>query len=177
MGESLEVEKKEAVEVESSGEMMISGISLTNWGLVIGKLIVLYIFLTGWFTALFYCGMEVRGTDYLRLPSKYFGDFDRNKGFESIYTISQHRDPILVENNRPTGCVTSVGFGGDNIQCDSDDNGLWNVFPWVSSNKIALGMNAQCFTSRAVDFVANEDMTTLVCSNYVADGTWTGFPG
>ena len=63
---------------------MILGISVLNWLRIVGKLLILYVFLGLYFTMLLVIGMEVRGTNYIRLPSKYFGDFVRNTQSQSL---------------------------------------------------------------------------------------------
>ena len=97
---SLEVEKAPSAGTASE-ETMIFNISLTNWGRIVGKLMILYVFLGCYFTMLLYTGFAVRSTDYLRLPSKYFGDFERNYAHASI---QEGKDPVVYKTNIPTGC-------------------------------------------------------------------------
>lgn len=171
---ALEVEGKKETPVESSsGETMVWGISLGNWGLIVGKLMILYVFLGLYFTALLYCGFEVRKQDYLRLPSKYFGNFERNFAYNSIIT-RHHKDPVIYKNNRPKGCEEIVNGGETAVECNSDDSKLWNVFPWVKSSLGLNTMNANCFTEPAYDFVSSVDMQNVYCSNYVLDTSVSG---
>ena len=161
---SLEIEKKETP-VEST-ETMIFNISLTNWGRIFGKLFILYCFLAGYFTMLLYVGLETRGTSYLRLPSAYFGDFERNFAYPSIQTV-QHRDPVIYEVNRPTGCSVSTDFAGL-LECNSDDNNLWNPYPWVKETNGLGSFPATCFSEPSKDFISSTNMLTLYCSNYLS---------
>ena len=172
---SLEVEKAPSAGTASE-ETMIFNISLTNWGRIVGKLMILYVFLGCYFTMLLYTGFAVRSTDYLRLPSKYFGDFERNYAHASI---QEGKDPVIYKTNIPTGCSAT----GETItfpdrttaklyECDSDKNNLWNVYPWTNSTKGAGKLNSDCFASTTeayTDYVIPASGVRIpVCSNFIS---------
>ena len=169
---SLEIEKT-PVESKESGEIMIFNISLTNWGRIVGKLMILYVGLGLYFTMLLYLGFKVRKQDYLRLPSAYFGDFERNFAYPSVYT-SHHVDPKVYKANRPTGCSTvelTLNSGPTLLtQCDSGKNGMWNVFPWVNETEGLGSMPAPCFSGDEdgdYSYLATQNMLELYCSNFI----------
>ena len=162
--------EKEKTEVKSNAgflEKTLWGISYRNWSRIVGKLIVLYVFLGLYFTALLHIGFEVRGTKYMSLPSKYFGKFDKSASHPMIDLHGK-----TFEVNRPEGC--EVDFSGM-IICDGAKNPVWNPYPWWT---ISGGLNkyAKCFEDDMVTSIHHaykDGMSTQVCGSSLPNSEFT----
>ncbi|KAK3241546.1 hypothetical protein CYMTET_48702 [Cymbomonas tetramitiformis] len=63
---------------------LILGLSKENWGIILGLFAVFYISLAMIYWSVLEIGVTIRGSDYLSLPSNYYGDYSRDfyyKGF------------------------------------------------------------------------------------------------
>ena len=144
---------------------MILGISVLNWLRIVGNLLILYVFLGLYFTMLLVIGMEVRGTNYIRLPSKYFGDFVRNTQSQSLIEGGDS-----YKQSIPKGCdKTSDGLSMD---CDRQDTTLWNQYPWVIDTQALGTQDASCFadtdiTHKFLSIDTDNMLDTQFCGNFL----------
>ena len=179
MVDTLEIEKTIAAQEGGADkqETMIFNISLANWGKIISRLLILYVFLGAYFAMLFYIGLGVRKQDYIRIPSLYFGDFERDYRYPSI-----SEDGNIYKVNIPKGCKReylewtspSQTVSLETTMCEASKNSIWNVFPWTNTTKGLGTMNSCTFTTNS--YVAFTDYpgdgqiwgeTPVQCGNYI----------
>mmetsp|Transcript_23992 Transcript_23992/g.40241 ORF Transcript_23992/g.40241 Transcript_23992/m.40241 type:complete len:143 (-) Transcript_23992:506-934(-) len=86
---------------DAQGVPLYGGISLRNWGIIVGGLLFLYLCLGLFYASLLTIAVECRGEEYIKMPKEFFGDFSREEyymGYGSPIEGNQEVYPWLLEN-------------------------------------------------------------------------------
>eukprot|EP00238_Polyblepharides_amylifera_P013347 CAMPEP_0196580424 /NCGR_PEP_ID=MMETSP1081-20130531/28620_1 /TAXON_ID=36882 /ORGANISM="Pyramimonas amylifera, Strain CCMP720" /LENGTH=391 /DNA_ID=CAMNT_0041900285 /DNA_START=28 /DNA_END=1203 /DNA_ORIENTATION=+ len=75
-------------------EPLYLGISLRNWGIIFALLLLLYLCVALFYAALLTIAVEARDTEFLKLPSEYFGDFDRENYYTGFGNVIDEKVPL-----------------------------------------------------------------------------------
>mmetsp|Transcript_20984 Transcript_20984/g.40109 ORF Transcript_20984/g.40109 Transcript_20984/m.40109 type:complete len:138 (+) Transcript_20984:74-487(+) len=75
-------------------ETMYMGISMRNWGILLSCLLTLYVSLGCYFGALMSIAVECRGAEYMKLPTTFFGSFDRDNYYEGYGAAVDDEVPL-----------------------------------------------------------------------------------
>ena len=86
-----------------------------QWGIIVGLLLFLYFCLGLMFYALMEIALDTRNNDYMTLPDKYYGDFEKEKQPGSVAGQGGW--------SRPKGCDYKTN--------ECKDNTLYSVYPWT----------------------------------------------
>uniref|UniRef100_A0A7R9SVH7 Uncharacterized protein n=1 Tax=Polyblepharides amylifera TaxID=1486889 RepID=A0A7R9SVH7_9CHLO len=79
---------------QAQAEALYMGISLRNWGIINGLLLLLYVCVALFYAALLTIAVEARGTEFIKLPSEYFGDFDRENYYQGFGSVIDEKVPL-----------------------------------------------------------------------------------
>lgn len=117
-------------------EGSILGVTPKNWGYLLTCLLTLYVCLALYYYALMTIAYEVRGAEYMKLPTRFFGSFDRDnyyEGFGSVLDQTMEIYPWILEKdcaidgettvypmNEKGEIYTDVCFSGDHVMYNKD---------------------------------------------------------
>jgi hypothetical protein len=83
-------------------EGSILGITPKNWGYLFSILMVLYVCLGLYYYGLMTIAVETRGAEYMKLPTRFYGDFDRDNyyvGFGAVLDKKMEMYPWILEHD------------------------------------------------------------------------------
>ncbi|GMH32265.1 hypothetical protein BSKO_00099 [Bryopsis sp. KO-2023] len=154
-------------------------------GRIILLLLALYTILGLLYAGLLSSAIEIRQEEWLELPSRFFGDFDKAERVlvdanttarvpKSI-DAEDDKDPLVLKPvqprsfNRPKGCrevkVGAPSNAVEGLHCEYSD--LWTIYPWIAEKGADAGM-------LGCKDALNEDSGVQGGSLLNADGTYGG---